>query len=357
MFASPHRNRRPSLAAPVPRPWLLLAVGLALGCSETAELASALTNGKENKETTPANGSSGPNASGQPGSAAPTDPKPDPMAGTVPGTPRGGGMTAPVPPSGGTRPVPPAPGAACTMRADGDQVCVVCVDATTGKIVRQDCFNRGGGDPMGGACEETRQPDGTTCLVCKDANGNILRRGCHAPPSTCRPDPGTPAPVPVCRETEVNGARCTICTDPMGGEIRRACQMPPGTPPGPVTCEEKSFPDGVTCVFCSDAQGNVIKRACSGPVPEPPAPPMVTCKDYVENGARCTVCVDAAGAVVKQACAGPAMPTPMTPPAPMTSPITCHTFHNPNSTCIICLDSAGKVVKQDCSASATTPAQ
>jgi hypothetical protein len=331
---------------------LAVAAGLALGCSETAELASALRDGRDSPSETPSSASPTSPAdpsSTTPPSATPSSPVPVPgMPGASPGRPPGATVPVPTPPRAG----------ACKMEVDGPKVCVTCFDSA-GKVVSQDCVDRGN-NPMGGSCAESRQPDGSSCVVCTDANGAVFRRGCQMPPSGCRPDPVPPVPpvppgMPICRETDVSGLKCTVCTDPTTGrEVKRFCPMPPTNPNDPITCQESSYPDGTTCVTCTDTRGNVIKQGCSRPVPPPPEPGMVTCRDYVENGARCTVCTDAQGTVVKQACSAPTPPGTMTPPPPMTGPaVSCHTFQSRTSTCVICVDDSGKIVKQDCQAPAT----
>jgi hypothetical protein len=335
-----------------------IAVGLALGCSETAELASALSEGKDrDPNANPANQGAG-----------------------VPGGSSSGS-------GGGTAD-------ACKMRTENGFICVTCVDPSSGKIVRDDC-QRSGGDPTNGACVETKERDGSVCVVCKDAAGNVIKRGCNTPPATCPvpapvppfppvpaplpppvpplpapvpppvPLPPVPAPVPppipplppvpapaTCKETEINGLKCVVCVDANGRELQRSCQ---GAPMNPVNCQDTSYPDGTTCSVCTDARGNIIKKGCWSPVPQPTPPAMITCKGYEQNGAVCVVCVDASGATVKQDCGPPTPPDPnkpppgtMMPPPMTTPPVSCQTYQNPTSVCVICTDPAGKIIKQDC---------
>jgi hypothetical protein len=324
---------------------LVLALVAAVGCSETADLDSALNEVR----------SRGPNQG---------------SGGTAPGSAGGTGGT-----SGSRGEV------SCKMRGDGNFVCTTCVDVATGKIVRDDCQRGMSGDPMRAECTETREADGTVCVLCKDPTGNVIKRGCHSPPNACPappvppvpprpplpPVPPLPPPPPLppvpptppdpmggaCKETDVNGLKCTICYDPSGKEIRRWCEgPPPGMPADPVSCTETSYPDGTTCAVCTDARGNIIKKGCWTPVPQPTTPSMITCKDYMDNGARCTVCVDDKGVVVKQGCTpvDPNTPPPgmMVPPAPPVPAVTCQRYSNATSVCTICVDQTGRIVKQDC---------
>jgi hypothetical protein len=210
--------------------------------------------------------------------------------------------------------------------------------------------------PTATKCTETKQDDGTVCLVCYDPTGKEIKRDCGKPGS---PGPNTgcgPAPADqpgVCKVYEDKGAQCAICTDGKGNEISRACAapgMPANQDPGPVTCTQNSYPDGTVCTVCSDGKGNVLKKGCTAPAPEPPMPSMVVCKDYDQNGAKCVVCYDGAGQVVKQGCSQPANPGPgMMPPPPK---VDCRTFKDKTSVCIVCTDESGTVVKQECHANA-----
>jgi hypothetical protein len=308
---------------------LTCALALGAGCSQTADLddlEGLLRSG----------GRTGGGANGQGGNTGNSG---SPSNGTAPAdeAPKPGGV-----PHATTEVMPTS----CKMWDQGNQTCVACVDAT-GKVVRNDCYDRGG-TADGSKCEETKTMDGNLCIVCWDAKGTEIKRDCRMPANTCGmpvPPPSPPIPA-ICRDLVEKDVKCVVCLDAATGkEVSRACSgpaMPAPMPTGEVTCVDSSYADGTKCTVCTDAKGNVIKKGCWTPAPTPTEPSMISCKDYEQNGAHCTVCTDATGAVVKQGCS-----TPATMPAP-TPTISCRTYKDPMSVCIVCTDENGKVVKQDC---------
>src|SRR5687767_14661760 len=81
-----------------------------------------------------------------------------------PGSPAAGVDAGPGTPANWPEAGQPMGAAGCKMWERGNEVCVICQDAS-GKVVRDSCYTKEP-PPPGDDCHEVRRADGSLCTVC-----------------------------------------------------------------------------------------------------------------------------------------------------------------------------------------------